>query len=51
MESSCISKNQSSCLLAERVIANVHNGIISIRTANYTSQIVRICLLAYAEEV
>ena len=52
MESNYISKNQSGCLLVATVIANVHNGMIPIRVANYSSQIVRLRkgkLLAFAE--
>ena len=42
VESNCISKNQSGCLQVARVIANVHNGMIPVRVANYSSQTVRL---------
>ena len=52
--SNCISKNQFGCLLVTRVIANVHNSMIPIQVANYSSQTFRLRrgkLLAFAEEV
>ena len=54
VESNCFSKNQSGCLLVARAIANVYDGMIPIRVANYSSQTVLLRkqkLLAYAEEV